>query len=180
MSKTLEMLAAMEGMSGVTTAEVLYRAKRDNSLCRHIVKLGESVEGMYLDDITKLQEMLPALHGIDKDAGEEILKSRQKSLQVGIGHNPDYTCEGVYVHLDGVQGVKAHKETGVLYVSGRSMSREVIEEGEPQAPVNSSPKTLAKRSIEKKLTSSKFRQFILKNVKTLEVFGTVLKIEAEG
>jgi hypothetical protein len=176
----LAMLQALGNLSGVTTAEIVYRAARDNSLCKHIVKLGESVEGMYVDDIAKLQEMIPALSGLELEAANAILASRQKSLQVGIGHNPDYTCEGVYVHLDGLSGVKAHKDTGVLYVSGRSLAREVIEEGTPLPPVNSKPLTVAKRKIEKGLTSSKFRQFILKNVKTAEVFGTVLKVEAEG
>lgn len=180
MSNALAMLSALGNLDGITTAEIVYRAARDNSLCRHIVKLGESVEGMYTDDITKLQDMLPSLSGIEKDAAQEILTSRQVSLQKGIGHNPDYTCEGVYVHLDGLNGVKAHKETGVIYISGRSMSREVIEEGTPLPPVKSSPKTLAKKNISKSLASNKFRQFILKNITKAEVFGVVLKVEAQG
>ena len=180
MLNALAMLNALGNLSGVTTAEIVYRDVKFGDLTRQIVKLGESVEGMYLDDISKLQEMLPSLSGLDAEAASAILASRQKSLQVGIGHNPDYTCEDVYVHLDGLSGVKAHKETGILYVSGRSLAREVLEVGSPRPIVNSKPLTIAKRKIEKGLTSSKFRQFVLKSIKSAEVFGTVLKVEAEG
>ena len=161
----LAMLTALGNLEGITTAEIVYRAKRDNSLARHIVKL---------------DALIPTLSGVNLEAATEILKSRQESLQKGIGNNSDYTCKDVYVHLDDMQGVKAHKETGVVYISGRSMSREVLEEGIPLPPVKSSPKTLAKKEISKSLQSNKFRQFILKNITKAEVFGVVLKVEAEG
>lgn len=181
-----QVLSTLASAQGVTLAEVTYRIplnpskRQDGSLSRHVVKLGVTTESLYNEDIPKLQEMLPTLDGIAATACAAILASRQESLQKGIGNNDAYTCKDVYTFVDGVQGVKVHKETGALYLNGLSLSREVLEAGVTLPAVNSKELTIAKRQIEKSLPSRHFRQFTLKNISEMAIYGETLKIEAEG
>lgn len=149
-----------------------YKAKETGEIARHTLIVGASTEKLYEKDIAQLETALTTLAGIDKLAASEILASRKKSLEVGIGNNPAYTCRGVYAPLAGMSGIKVHMEKGTLYVSGLVESKKVLVAG-TYKEVNSSEKTLAKRAIEKTLPSGRFRQFCL-------TFDNLLRVAANG
>lgn len=177
-------VAALVGMiakgKGAKFASITYTAKGTGETARHLMILGASVETLYTKDIAALEAMLAGdtLSPVEREAATELLASRQESLTKGIGNNSAYTCADTYVHVDGVAGVKVHKDTGVLYVTGLSQSKTVLVPGTYKA-VKSAPKTIAKRNIEKGLASGRFRQMILKNVTRAALNGDVLEIEAE-
>ena len=179
MSKSLAVLQQLGSLEGVKLAEITYRNKGDKTLAKHTFRLGASIEKMYQDDIATIQSMLPTLQGIEYDAAIEVMKSLQESLQVGIGNNSAYTCAGVYVHIEDAQSCDAHKETGALYVVGESLSREVIEAGEPKKPVKSAPLTIAKNKIRHALKSDKIRRFKLTNVASASIYGDKIVVVEE-
>ena len=179
MSKSLEVLHQLGSLEGVTLAEVTYRNKGDKTLAKHTFRLGFSLAKMYEQDIATIEALLPTLSGIDYDAAVEVLKSLQESLQVGIGNNSAYTCAGVYVQLEGAQSCDAHKETGALYILGESLSREVIEAGEPKKPVKSAPLTIAKNAVRRHLKSDKIRRFKLTNVASAAIYGDKVVVVEE-
>jgi hypothetical protein len=163
---------------GAKFANVVYRVKKNNELAKYRIILGASTEVLYQKDIVKLEELYPTLEAeLDKLACAAILDSRKESLTLGIGNNTKYTCADVYVEADGIPGVKIHKETGCLYVTGLLEEKTVIEAGEPYKEVKSRPLTIAKRKIEKDLPSHRFRQLIIKRVRRLAANGEVLEIE---
>jgi hypothetical protein len=165
---------------GAKFANIVYRVKRNNELARYRIILGAHTDKLYQKDIEKLTALIPTLTDlVELEAAYAILNSRNESLIVGIGNNSAYTNADTYVQADGIPGVKIHKETGCLYVTGLVEEKTVLEAGEPEKPVKSRPLTIAKRKIEKTLPSGRFRQLIIKNVSRLACNGDVIEMEAE-
>lgn len=177
-------------------ASVTYRAKGTGELARHLLILNFDVEAIYTKDIETLETQSPVdmqifykmfLSDIDYPtfllAWKEVLHSMKLSLQTGVGNNPFYTHAPMngdtFIQMDGVKGVKLHKETGVVYILGYSQGKEVIEKGEYKT-VNSKDKTICKREIDKMLRRGKIRSFIIKNITRAALNGEVLEIEGEG
>lgn len=170
----IDLLNALTG--NAKFAKITYRAKESGELAVHFTNLQVNVSELYTHDLTALQAL--NLDGVDKEAADEIRVSRQNSLQKGVGNNDAYTCKDTYVHVDGMKGVKVHKDTGVLYITGQVEVKKVLEAGTYKV-VNSKPKTIAKRKIEKGLPSAGFRTFILKNIKSVKVLEDVVEIVAD-
>jgi hypothetical protein len=174
---TAQMIAAIaKGNGSAKFASFVYTAKGTGEVAKVTLILGATTETLYNRDVAILTEMVPTLDGIEKVAAMEILNSRIQSLAKGIGNNDDYTCADVYVNLENVKGVRIHKDTGEVYVSGLIENKTVIQTGTYKT-VNSSAKTLAKRAIEKTLPSGRFRLYKLGNVARAALNGEVLEME---
>ncbi len=156
---------------GARFASILYTAKGSGEIARHVVCLGVSVERAYRRDIAILTAKRPALVGVALQACDELIASLRESLTVGIGNNSAYTCKDVYLNL--ATGIKAHAESGELYVTGFTVGKTVLSAGIHKV-VKSSPKTLAKNALRKGLKSGKFRQFALDAATVIRADGKVL------
>lgn len=177
-----QMLAALAKLGGARFVNLIYTTKETGEVGKYSLILGASTEELYRKDIVKLNRVCNLLAVIGalphtRLAAEELLASRMKSLEVGIGNNPEYTNADTYMHLNGFPGVSMHKETGALYVRGLVQHKTVLQEGKPRKVVNSSPKTIAKRKLEKMLPSGRFRLFVLGNVTRAALNGTVLELQ---
>lgn len=173
------LLAQLAAIGGARFASFTYTNKQGET-AKYSLILGGSTEEMYRKDITYLTRALSLLTRIGARehnvlACSELLASRQKSLEVGIGHNPDYTNADTYLTLNGFRGVKMHKETGALYVNGLVEKKVVLIPGEYKA-VKSAPKTIAKRKLEKMAYSGRFRQFDLSAISRAALNGEVLEL----
>lgn len=175
----LSKLLSLVGTEAVKFAVFVYRAKETGEVARVSVMLGASLTSLYQQDVAVLKSMIPTLDGISKEAAEAILKSREESLNVGIGNNSAYVHApqnaDTYAVIPGLNGVKVHKETGELYVSGLVSHKTVLEAG-TYKEVKSRPLTIAKREISKTLGSSKYRQYILRNIEAVTIDGDTLTI----
>jgi hypothetical protein len=180
-----EMLASVIGAIGESKAakfaSFVYTAEKSGEVARHRIILNADTENLYLKDIAILEELIPTLTGIAKIAGEEVLASRRKSLEVGVGNHPDYVHSkdnaDTFV-ATGVKGIKIHRETGVLYVNALTMGKDVITPGTYKV-VNSAPKTIAKKKIENDLPSGKFRLFKLPNITRARLNGDTMELVEE-
>ncbi len=170
----------LKGLAGVSFASFNYTTKGTGETAKYLMILGASVTNLYEKDIAKLVRYVSLLTRIGAQphvilAAQELLASRRESLDKGIGNNSAYTQADTYTHLDNLPGVKIHNETGELYISGLQERKEVIAPG-TYKKVNSAPKTLAKKKIEKALPSGRFRTLALGNITGARVRGHVLEL----
>lgn len=170
------LISALKSVKGARFARFKYQTRGTGELSSYQTNLGVKVEKVYRDDLETLEGLIPTLEGVSLEAAVELRDSIRTSLEKGIGENPMYTAADAYEDFPGVPGVKIHKETGDVHLMCMVVKKEVIVPGEYKQ-VNSRPKTLAKKEIEKKLRRSKIRQFVLSNVKVAALQGEVLTFE---
>lgn len=170
------LISALKSIKGARFARFKYQTRGTGELSNYQANLGVNVERVYRDDLETLKGLIPTLEGVSLEAATELHDSIKDSLEKGIGENPAYTAADAYETLTGIPGVKIHKETGDLHLLCMVERKEVIVPGEYKK-VNSRPKTLAKKEIEKKLRRSKIRQFVLSNVRVAALQGEVLTFE---
>jgi len=174
------LLKALGQRASANFVNFKYRAKGTGEVSRVQLILGASTETLYKKDVEKLNDLLQSLSASGAaphviQAARELMDSRLESLRVGIGNNSAYTNADTYEYLDGFKGVRIHRDTGELYVSGLVQSKEVIVPGIHKV-VKSSEKTIAKRKIENELPSGKFRLYKLDNVIRAALNGEVLEL----
>lgn len=185
MSAVAKLIGMIDSGKGAKFASLTYKVESTGEVARHTLILGAKTEVLYQKDIAALEKMLAGeMSPAYREAAEKLLASRKESLEKGIGNNSKYVHSkenaDTYVHADGIQGVKIHKETGVVYVSALSEDKVVLVEAtNPKKPVQHKTEvTAAKAHIEYKLPSGRFRQFTLKNVTRAAINGDVLELEA--
>lgn len=148
-----------------------YAAKGTGEVARHTIRIGASVENAYKADIRSLEKVRPSLAGVALLACDELLASFRESITKGVGNNSAYTCKDVYVSI--AKGIKVHKETGEVHLTGFGRSKVTLKEGTYKT-VNSAEKTIAKKKLQKNLLSGKFRQFVLPNIASAKMNGLEL------
>ncbi len=181
MLSIVPLLEALAKTQGSRFANITYTNKVGGKVITpetsrfHLI-LGASTENMYQTEIEKLEDFIYGAWiktEVQKLAAIEMLDSRKESLEKGVGNNSRYTNADTYISFD---GLRIHKETGEVYVSGLEQSKTVIVAGTYKT-VKSSPKTLAKAHIAKVCGFSKFRLFTLDNISRAALNGNVLEIE---
>lgn len=176
------MYALLSELAKVTRpkfASFTYRSKETGELARYTIMLGVNYGELYKKDRDTLAAMLPSLDGLDKEAGEALLKSIEESITKGLGNNSAYTHGkdkgDTYVSIMGIDGLKVNKNDGVLHVLGVLQNKVVLEEGEHKV-INSKPLTLAKNAIRRQLRQGKVRQFALTNIQSARINGETLEL----
>ena len=137
--------------------EIEYETEWERSIYTFIVNV--ELEQLYRRDLQSLEEALDAEKDEERiEAIQSLIASVRKSLDVGIGNNPEYTKRDLYEHV--APGFKMHKETGDVYVYGIQSNKIVLEVKKERKPVNSSRKTIVKNGVRKDLMlSHRFREF---------------------
>lgn len=176
--KVPEITAALSKGKGARFANVTYRSVETGELAKYRVLLGTDTRALYEKDVDTLAALTPSLTGVAALAAAEVMKSLVNSIMHMVNGTPNtaYSNTDVRVDVDGLPGVWLHKDTGVLYMQCLVEDKTVIEPGEYKK-VNSSPKTIAKREIEKNLRKSKIRTFVIKSVSRIAANGEVIEVE---
>ena len=138
-----------------------YESAGTGEVARYRLDLGMTKKTAAQVDLVIMSAYTP-IDDVEKAALFEMMKSAREIVEHGFSSSS--TTLETYESIC-CQGVKAHKETGDLYLTGHlvekvSLSPATIE----KKAVKSAPKTLAKRHLEKMLglKLAKFRQFNLK------------------
>lgn len=181
----LKILDSIGKKVGATFASFTYKTKETGEVAKYSLILGASTHNLYKKDVVLLERITTMLKRIKAQqhtiqAAEELLASRRDSLTNGIGNNANYTNGDTYDYVAGLEGVRVHKETGAIYVSGLLNKKEVIVAGAPRKKVNSAPKTIAKKRIGYMLPSGRYRLFTLPNVTRAAVNGDVLELVVDN
>lgn len=105
---------------------------------------------------------------------EELIVSAERNLSSDNRTAQSIAQTEAYTQLG--KGIKFHNETGDLYISGFANNKTVLVEGEYKK-VNSSPKTLVKKEVNKGLRMYKFRSFKLSNIgNKMTVTGSTIQL----
>lgn len=128
-------------------------------------------------DLDSIANNLNINKAIVEQAHNELINSAIKNVSE---NKDDRTVNSqaqtdAFVHLG--KGLKFHKDTLQLHISGMVQSKEVIEKGTFKE-VKSRPKTLAKKAIQKaaNLKMLKHRTYIVGNLDTIKIKGTEIEL----
>jgi len=137
--------------------EIEYTSEHDRSI--YTMFVGFDLEKLYKRDIETLETMMAKEKDEERlEAMEAILTSLRTSIEKGIGNNPAYKKAGTYETI--APGLKAHKETGEVYLCGMVTNKEVLEVIKERKPTNSSRKTIIKNQVRRELLlSALYREF---------------------
>lgn len=115
---------------------------------------------------------------ITKQAYVEMLASAEKNLSENIEDRTAQSQAQTDAYISLGNGIRLHKDSGALHIFGMAIQKKVLVAGEPQKPVNSTPKTIAKKLITKSLNlrADKFRTFIVENVNAVNMSGDTIQI----
>ncbi len=149
-----QLASTLDGNGAARFATVLYRAKGTGELARHTILFNVNRTRALRRDIATLVAKRKSLVGIDAEACDELIASMRETVETGS--NSKYTKAGYYDTVGG--GNVAVAETGVAYVRGYSIRKEVIELG-VYKQVKSAAKTIAKDKLRKGLKNTRIREF---------------------
>lgn len=169
--------------TGARFAGLTYTSAESGETCRYNLVLGVNMVSLYKSDARTLDALRPTLAegSIESVACDELIASVNESLEKGIGNNSAYTLKGYYQPVTPNGEVKLHQDDKgqtFLYLRGYVVKRTVIVPGTHKA-VKSSPKTLAKKNIEKSLKRGRIRTFKINvaNLHGVKMNGAVIEIE---
>jgi hypothetical protein len=111
-----------------------------------------------------------------KKAKSEMVKSL--TGRIAKGKPPEHHPMEAYEDDDGesVRGIRVHKETGDLYITGIVVRRQTLVEGEPRKDVNSADKTLVKQAIKRLTPEGSYRTLFIDTTSRVRADG--LEFEA--
>lgn len=176
----IALLGSLASISGARFASFRYVAKGTGEDATYRVRLGVNVRNMYEKDAAFVRALVSDVvpGSLRWQAAKAILKSLEESLEKGIGNNSAYTHGGddpTYVSLDGVPGVKVHRENGSIHLLCVVDNKTVHTPGVYKV-VNSADLTIEKNKIRKLLRTGKLRQFVLPNISRAALNGNVLEL----
>lgn len=118
-------------------------------------------------------EQIKTVSDLQEKARTELLESYSFSLKNLDQEDKFY--ERVIHNGNEVKGLKRHKETGKLYLTGSLIRKTVLEPGVVYTP-NKRELTIAKDELRKSLPTNKFRQFSLNkdSLESISVEGRTL------
>lgn len=141
-----------------------------------VMLVGFSYENLKKADLEKIKAANPAALSETTGHDIEVVKTVLAELAESMVKPDKARSEGqinAYTHL--TDGVKAHNETGDLYLVGLTMKKQILEKGTYKT-VNSSEKTICKNKVKKilDLGTNKYSQMKLKSG-TYALRGAVVK-----
>jgi hypothetical protein len=164
-----------------------YESSKSGEIADHTINVNVDIGKAKRDDLQTLKtfskEQLNEISqkvGVSKEIAEkalsELIVSSEKNLKRETATNQSKGQTDNYVHLG--KGLKLHKDTFELYVTGFSNQKKVLIEG-TYPTVNSNSKTLVKNAIKKTLKMGKFRNFNLGSAEQLNVSGDTIQVRTK-
>jgi hypothetical protein len=157
---------------GATFASFIYKTKGTGSTSLVNVNFNIDYNRIKQEDLEKVKNYTPETQE-EAVAKESILNPKARKAPV----------EDTYDRLG--KGILINQKNGEVHIYGWLQNKEIIEQGAEKKPVNSSPQTLAKYALCKKLElrsmgpSRKIRNYILspENIGGLKLRGNVIEFQ---
>lgn len=167
--------AVSKSPTGVSFFRVTNYTNKNGEVANHKINVGARYDRAKAKDIEFL-ENLDVTTMTWKSSMVDILKA--KTALIEAFKNPDKArSEGqinAYTHI--CPSVKVHNETGLIYLYGLRVKKEVIVKGEYKT-VNSSALTIAKDELRKLLKTGKFVNFSIAVGNELTGWGNTIVIK---
>lgn len=140
-----------------TFLSVINYKNKFNEIANYSIIFNFSYKNAVRKSISTLSNYIPK-SAIEMQAKADLLFSFQNSLLKLDIHQLDEIVDNCYNPI--IKGVKIHKETEELYLSGMVVHKKIIIPGNYKE-IKSKPLTIAKNELLKLCPTSKFRQFII-------------------
>lgn len=148
---------------------------------RYVVNTNVNLDRVYREDLETVKSFREnQTDSLTLQVCDEIISSLEKSLEVGIGNNPNFTRKNHVERINGtLRRVICKDGSEGVEIIGLIRSKVVLVEGEYKK-VNSSPKTILKNKIKKSLNLgiSKIGNFTvsLQKIKGVRENGDVIEL----
>ena len=173
--KSLLKKAIQNSPTGVSFVHLSNYKSTKNEVSNQLINVGASLQKAKERDMEYLKNLdLKTLDfkGIDSSIVETAKDELLTSL-ITPNQNRSDGQTNAYTYVG--PNMKVHNETGKLYIAAPSVSKTVIVEGEYKK-VNSQPKTIAKRIIQKGMGSAKFKLFVVDEINKIATSGDTISI----
>ena len=178
MTNTVKILASFASLNGAKFVGIRNYTNSKDEVSNQVLNIGVDVMKAKRFDVATLEQLSDAdlLGLVDKSgiqlpifkiALAELIKSGKQNLAKELENRTaqSQAQSNAYTYI--TKGIAYNAETNELYVRGFSHSKTVLVEGN-YPKVNSRPKTIAKRLIQKEFTKmAKFRNLTLPNASTI-------------
>ncbi len=185
MKKLVEKFKSLGDSSELLTIKN-YESVKSGEIADHIIDTNVNIQEAKEADLETLKnyedqklEFLAEKVGADMTTAQkalaELVLSSERNLN-GDNTNQSIAQQEAYISVGKGLRLKATDTGFDLYVTGMANDKIIIKEGEYKK-VNSRPKTLVKKAIQKDLKMSKFRNFKLANAESLTVTGDTIQMK---
>ena len=163
--------------TGTRMVSLVYTTRETGEVARYLIVPGATLETLYRRDAAWLERAYRFLSRIAPEGAAtvavgQVLASRAVSLETP-GENPAATAAHAYDSV--APGLKVHRESGEVHVSGVLVGKVVLTPGTPRKPVaHRTPVTAAKHRVRYMVPSAKWRQFRLADMGRVAAEGEVL------
>jgi len=165
--------AIKKSPTGVSFVSIKGYVNSNNEMSNNLINVGASYEKAKKADVETLQNL--DLTTIKTATDLITLEKARTELINGLIAPDKARSEGqIDAYFNICKGVKAHRETGELYIYGYREKKEVIVKGE-YPTVNSRPLTIAKNELRKLLKTGKFTQYKVSNIDNMKLNGETLE-----
>jgi hypothetical protein len=180
-----ELKAAIEAGKIKTPRFVSFRnyPNKQGEISNYLVNLGVNHKHLLEEDLIVLSFLstedfdFPEIaQPYATKAYDELITSLTKNVSDDKEDHTTASKAQLDTYTTVLPNVKVHNETGEVYITGHVIRKTVIQPGEYK-PTNKRPKTIAKDVMRKIFKTSKYRQFILKNIQSMRINGLELIIE---
>lgn len=151
-----------------------YKSVESGEVANHLINIGVSYGRAIEKDIEFLAN-LDVTSMTWKSNIEDIKLAKSELLQSLIAPNENRSNGQKDAYTVIMEGVKVHNETGLVYIWGHTVKKDIIVEGTYKT-VNSKPLTIAKNEIRKLMKSTKYRQYKLDIGNELKCAGETVEI----
>ncbi len=171
--------AVSNSLTGVSFFSIKnYEKKCDNDtieISDNLINVGINYEKSKQDDIKFLRNLdVTTLKGY-KSSVMDLFKAQTALILAFEKPNENRSKGQTDAFTTIFSGIKAHNETGQLYIYGYRVSKTVKQEGTYKT-VKSSTLTIAKNELRKLLKTGKFKQFVVSNADTLKANGETIEL----
>lgn len=139
----------------------------------------KALQNLSIDQLKAIADTKGISLQVAESAFSELLMSELKnvSTEKELRTKQSQAQSEAYLHIN--KGMKFHKETGALYVSGFVVAKTVLVEGEYK-PVNSSDKTIMKNLLKKHLNfkMNAYRSFTFADAKSYKINGNEIILQS--
>lgn len=188
--KTIKALVVAKTIKGTTFVGVRAYENSKGEVSNQTLLVGYNYAKMLKNDMEKLKQL--NIETIINKYGEEVATKAYSELLVSLAKTTateeekeqlrkenDSTINRSDAQIDAyitlAKGIKQHKESGKIFVTGLSVKKTVLKKG-VYPIVNSRPKTLAKDEIKKlaNLSNNKIRKFTFNSMSELKLQGVTV------
>jgi hypothetical protein len=160
--------------TGVSFVHVKNYTNKQNEVSNNLINVGMSYENAKVKDIEFLENLPKDL--VFKSPANLIEEARTTLIAAFLAPDKARSEGQIDAYERIINGLKVHKETGILYLYGYRQKKDIIKEGDPKKPVNSAPLTIAKDELRKHLRTGKFTQYALEIGNDIKANGETLEL----